>query len=104
MTRAFITGLLCAATLAAERAIGDSTAPELLLKKHCSKCHGAEKQKGDFRIDSIDALLKGGESGPAIVRGTPGQSLLLESLAAEADNHMPPKSQATFACSPLRRC
>ena len=31
----------------------------------CLRCHGPEKQNGGLRVDSRDALLKGGDSGPA---------------------------------------
>jgi mono/diheme cytochrome c family protein len=32
-----------------------------LLEQHCVGCHGAEKQKGKFRLDARDFLIKGGE-------------------------------------------
>jgi len=37
-----------------------------LLEARCVKCHGTEKQKGDLRLDSREAALKGGENGPAL--------------------------------------
>src|SRR3982751_3073019 len=49
-----------------------------LLVEKCNACHGAEKQKGSLRLDSREAMLKGGESGPAIVPGKPEDSLLVE--------------------------
>ena len=33
------------------------------------KCHGPKAQKSDLRVDTLAALLKGGETGPALVRG-----------------------------------
>ena len=44
-----------------------------LLSEHCYRCHSAraEKLKGGLRLDDRDALLKGGDSGPAIVPGLP---------------------------------
>ncbi len=70
-----------------------------LLQKHCAQCHGVEKQKGDLRVDSIEALLKGGENGPALVPGKPMDSLLVEliSLPSTHDDAMPPdgKGQLT---------
>ena len=44
-----------------------------LLIENCRKCHGAEKQKGGLRVDSRKALVEGGESGPAVVPGPPGE-------------------------------
>ena len=42
-----------------------------LLAEKCYSCHGEKKQKGGLRLDSIEAILKGGESGPAVVPGKP---------------------------------
>src|SRR5271154_4369842 len=47
-----------------------------LLAEKCYSCHGDKKQKGGLRLDSIEAILKGGESGPAVVPGKPDDSLL----------------------------
>ena len=49
-----------------------------VLAQHCLSCHGPEKQKSGLRLDSISALLTGGESGPAIVRGKPDESLICQ--------------------------
>ena len=42
-----------------------------LLSEHCYKCHSAqsEKLKGGLRLDGRELLLKGGDSGPAVVPG-----------------------------------
>jgi hypothetical protein len=46
-----------------------------LLVKNCYECHSgqAKKIEGKLRLDSREALRRGGESGPAIVPGDPGQ-------------------------------
>ncbi|HWB01345.1 MAG TPA: DUF1553 domain-containing protein [Pirellulales bacterium] len=51
-----------------------------ILAEHCWKCHGPDKQKGSLRLDLRNAALHGGESGPAIVAGKPGESLLVEAI------------------------
>jgi hypothetical protein len=51
-----------------------------LLVERCSKCHGPEKHKGGLRLDSIDAMLEGGDEGPAIVPGEPEKSLLVRGV------------------------
>ncbi|HYV32088.1 MAG TPA: DUF1549 domain-containing protein, partial [Candidatus Binatia bacterium] len=53
-----------------------------LLVAHCYQCHSAESKKsqGGLLLDSIGGLLKGGESGPAIVPGAPDRSLLLKTV------------------------
>ena len=33
-----------------------------LLADNCVKCHGAEKQKGGLRLDSLEMALKGGDN------------------------------------------
>ena len=60
-----------------------------VLAQNCFKCHGEEKQKGDLRLDVHEALLAGGESGPAIVPGKPKESLLLDAVNY-ASLEMPP--------------
>jgi len=49
-----------------------------LLVSHCFSCHGPEKQQAELRVDSREALLKGGKSGPALVPGNVEKSLLVQ--------------------------
>lgn len=58
----------------------------------CIKCHGDTKQEGGLRLTSLESLLEGGESGPAIVPGKPDESLLVEALRYESFE-MPPTGQ-----------
>ena len=51
-----------------------------MLVQHCYACHGSEKQKNGLRVDSLEALLTGGDSGPAITLGNPDESLLIEAI------------------------
>ncbi|MFI5459653.1 MAG: PSD1 and planctomycete cytochrome C domain-containing protein [Isosphaerales bacterium] len=66
-----------------------------ILSEHCSKCHGpdSDEGEGELRVDSLDALLRGGESGPAIVRGDPGRSLLIRAVRHDGELSMPPKKK-----------
>jgi hypothetical protein len=67
-----------------------------LLADKCFSCHSidAKKQKGGLLLDSRDALLKGGESGPAAVEGDPKGSLLIRAVQYhEPDLQMPPKEK-----------
>ena len=43
-----------------------------LFEEYCVKCHGPEKQKGKYRVDTLEAALKGGSSEEAAV--VPGKS------------------------------
>ena len=45
----------------------------------CFDCHTAD-EKGGLRLDSRQATLKGGESGPAVVPGDPDASLLMKAV------------------------
>ncbi|MBI3836841.1 MAG: PSD1 domain-containing protein [Planctomycetia bacterium] len=60
-----------------------------LLTQNCLKCHGGEKTKGEFDLTTRDGLLKGGELGPAIVVGKPGESLLVRLVRHEDEPNMP---------------
>jgi len=59
------------------------------LAQNCFKCHGPVKQKGGLRLDSREAVIKGGESGPAVVPGNRDESLLVEAIHF-AGLEMPP--------------
>lgn len=50
-----------------------------LLVNSCVECHG-DKEEGGLRVDSREALLKGGDSGPAIVPGDADKSLLIQAV------------------------
>lgn len=69
------------------------------MEEYCTACHGPEKVKGELRLDSVDAMLKGGDSGPALVAGNSADSLLIQRmhLPLDDDDHMPPdgKNQPT---------
>ena len=63
-----------------------------LLVEKCQSCHGPDKQWGTLRLDSRDAILKGGETGPAIVPGKPEESLIIKAIRRTDDElKMPPK-------------
>lgn len=63
-----------------------------LLAAECYDCHGAEKSKGGLRLDHRELILKGGETGAALVPGKPEESLLVEAIhRGDEDFSMPPK-------------
>jgi hypothetical protein len=64
-----------------------------ILAKKCVACHGPEKSKAHFRLDSFEWLLKAGESKSApAVPGKPDQSELVRRLnAKDEDDRMPQK-------------
>ncbi len=57
----------------------------------CFKCHGGEKVSGGLRVDSREALLKGGDLGASIVPSKPAEGALLKAIRHEdKDFKMPP--------------
>lgn len=62
-----------------------------VLIKHCYECHSAKSEEigGRLLVDSAPALLKGGDSGPAVVQGKPDESPLIEAIRYETVE-MPP--------------
>jgi hypothetical protein len=64
-----------------------------LLVKHCYRCHGGQKVKGELRLSSRADLLRGGSNGPAIVPGKPEASLLIRALRYRDSPRMPPKGK-----------
>ena len=86
---ATLLGGLSAAAQAAEpvkltRAESDffETRVRPVLVENCYKCHsqGAEKIKGGLVLDSRDGVLKGGDTGPAVVPGNLEKSLLIKAV------------------------
>jgi len=63
-----------------------------IFESRCVECHGAEKQKGKFRLDARDYLLAGGENGEAVKPGKSAESPLIHFVARlDEDLAMPPK-------------
>ncbi|HVJ67806.1 MAG TPA: c-type cytochrome domain-containing protein, partial [Caulifigura sp.] len=54
-----------------------------ILVDKCGECHTGKTPEGDFRIDSLAALKKGGMSGPGILPGKPDDSELIQRLESD---------------------
>ena len=65
-----------------------------VLVEHCYECHSADSKaiKGGLRVDSKEAIRKGGESGPAVVPGEVELSSILAAMKFESVE-MPPKGK-----------
>src|SRR5262245_53515517 len=66
-----------------------------VLVANCYQCHSASAKelKGELRLDTKEGVLKGGESGLAVVPGKPEESLLIKALRHEDGLEMPPKER-----------
>ena len=69
-----------------------------LLAEKCYSCHGALKQESELRLETVDLMRSGGDSGPAIKPGNPADSLLLQRISSRDDDQMPPHGEG----SPLK--
>ena len=92
----WLAGALAAAdkpTLAQVNFFEEKIRPVLAAK--CYKCHSerAQKVKGDLKLDSRAAILKGGEEGPSLTVGKPEESLLIHALRHQDGLEMPPKEK-----------
>lgn len=59
---------------------------------HCFKCHAATRTKARLRLDSLEAALTGGKSGPVIIPGDSEGSILIHRvLGLGDDDPMPPE-------------
>ena len=66
-----------------------------VLDASCGKCHGAEKPKAKYRVDTKDNFVKGGESDEkAVVAGKSADSVVVHYVAdLVEDMEMPPKDK-----------
>ncbi len=78
-------GLLAAATspvAAAEESLLERDVLPILTK-NCLGCHGGLKKEGGLDLRTMPAMLKGGESGPAIEKGNADRSELWKQIASD---------------------
>src|SRR6188508_1006632 len=66
----------------------------------CGECHG-DDQEGKLRTDSRAALLKGGETGPAIEPGDPDKSLLIHAIRRDPDFPRMPKGKPRLSAATI---
>lgn len=68
-----------------------------MLQANCLPCHNKTTTKADLMLETPADMLRGGESGPAVVPGKSGESLLLKVSTHEAKPRMPPKDNKANA-------
>ena len=76
-------------TFAAEDAFYESEVKPILASK-CYSCHGALKQEAGLRLETIEVMLEGGDSGAVVVRGNANDSLLVQRISESVHERMPP--------------
>src|SRR4051812_6878632 len=69
-----------------------------IFEASCIKCHGRGRVKAGFRLDTRETLLKGGDSGPAVIAGKSAASLLIALVQGfDPDSVMPKKGSRLTA-------
>lgn len=77
---------------AAEKLFAQKIAP--LFKARCLSCHGEGKElKGDLDLRTRASMVKGGESGPALIPGKPELSWIYRAVRYDDEIKMPPKER-----------
>lgn len=71
-----------------------------VLEAKCLACHNVKTKEGQLVLENVPAILKGGDSGPAVVAGKPEESLLFK-LAARADEPVMPPLPNSAQAKPL---
>jgi mono/diheme cytochrome c family protein len=82
---------------------GDDSAAEVdylrevkpILIARCVKCHGPDKHENGLRLDAAPGIVRGGDTGPAIVAGKAAESLLIQAVTGTTDlvSKMPPEGE-----------
>jgi len=103
--------LLAAAVFAPGHQVRALSAPKIdfqtqvrpILESACTHCHGADKDKGDFRMHTLEDMRKGNENGPGLTPGDPAKSAIYTTLILPADDDMvmPPSKEGLLDASQI---
>jgi mono/diheme cytochrome c family protein len=61
--------------------------------KSCVGCHGTNRPRNNFSLNTIEGLLKGGDRGEPVLPGKPADSLIIKKLKGTADGAQMPMGQ-----------
>ncbi len=94
----FLGGLLLGGLVEGPACAGDNqvAAPDFqrdvlpIFEEKCIRCHGGKRRGGRLDMRSLEVMLKGGVTGPAIKPGNAPKSLLIELIHYQ---EMPPKKE-----------
>ena len=75
-----LTVLPCFISAKSFGAAPDYMAVDAIFNQHCLDCHAAQDPEHGLVLDSFEALIKGGESGAAIVPGKSKESLVVQMI------------------------
>ena len=89
-----LTSTVCAGAKDAANVDFFETKVRPVLVEHCYECHAGPKARGGLALDSREAMLLGGDNGPAIVPGKSDDSLLIRSIRHTNPDLKMPKKKA----------
>ena len=87
---------LCTVCFRADAAPKPATYAEVhaIFAQNCLACHDSKEAEGDLVLETPESILAGGQSGPAIVRGSAATSLLVKQIERREKPFMPPPKKA----------
>lgn len=69
-----------------------------ILTAKCGKCHGKQQREAELDLGDLAGIVRGSESGAVVIAGNPGDSRLIEVLAAR---EMPPEDEPPLTAAEL---
>ena len=78
------------ALVAQQATVSDGAEIQRILKTNCQPCHNETTRSSGLALTSADAILTGGNRGPAIKPGSPDESLLVRAVEQSSELKMPP--------------
>ncbi len=83
-------GPIAAEQVALERPVDFQQDIMPIFRAKCLACHSASVKEGNLILESVETILKGGDTSPAVVAGKPEESLLLKLASRTEESFMPP--------------
>ncbi len=77
---------------------------EPVLAQNCVSCHGPSRQKGNLRLDSFEAVMRGGKNGPVVKAADLNNCALFQrvSLAPGSEKIMPPQGKSPLSADQIK--
>ena len=74
-----------------------------IFKESCVQCHGPDKHKGNYRLDTKEGAFKPGKDGPNIIPGNSAKSPLIQMVAGLVEDGLMPPPDAKGNPEPLTK-
>ncbi len=97
LSTALSAGVLTLCALSTAHAVDYSKEIAPLWKRSCVACHNSKKAEGGLNLETAALMMKGSDSGQAVMPGKSAESELLKRIVATDDSAMPPKDNSAGA-------